>query len=332
MGVEPEAGHDPTGSFSSHRFASRIGWITASLGAAAAVFTTWRPDEVALMMLAPVWVWPLGGVACAVAIRKLLPPRGLWLLLGFWLCWLVVCEESVWSLPRGLARAPEPGPKMIRVISLNCAGGSVEAAGEALRLRPDVLLLQESPAPTAMRALLAGSALGYEAYSGFDATILARGTIRAITAPSFRGAGVAAEVRRPGRDTLRVVSLRLSPPTMRLDFWRPSAWKAETETVRLHRQQLRELMAEVRLSRDSTGVIVGGDFNCPAGDGALSPLHPLLHDAFRAAGTGWGATILNDLPVHRIDQVWTSRDLRPRRVVAHTTRHSDHRLVLCDLD
>ncbi|MEN6581066.1 MAG: hypothetical protein ABFD54_01285 [Armatimonadota bacterium] len=51
-----------------------------------------------------------------------------------------------------------------------------------------------------------------------------------------------------------------------------------------------------------------------------------MHDA-----RGWGNTVLNDFPVQRIDQVWLSDGLRAISVRAHKTRHSDHRLVVCDV-
>ena len=79
-------------------------------------------------------------------------------------------------------------------------------------------------------------------------------------------------------------------------------------------------------------MIVGGDFNAPQRDAALSVLGPQLRDAFPEAGQGWGDTIINEAPFLRIDQVWISPTLHPRTVTAHRTIHSDHRLVVCDLE
>ena len=44
-----------------------------------------------------------------------------------------------------------------------------------------------------------------------------------------------------------------------------------------------------------------------------------------------GNTIINDFPVSRIDQVWVSGEFDSKVVVAHRTRNSDHRMVVCDL-
>ncbi|MBI4474447.1 MAG: hypothetical protein HY646_17385 [Acidobacteria bacterium] len=78
--------------------------------------------------------------------------------------------------------------------------------------------------------------------------------------------------------------------------------------------------------------MVGGDFNAAAGDASDRDLQPDLHDAFAEAGRGWGNTLLNDLPVVRIDQIWVSRHFRAVNVRAYRTRYSDHRAVVCDLD
>jgi len=80
-----------------------------------------------------------------------------------------------------------------------------------------------------------------------------------------------------------------------------------------------------------TPIILGGDFNAPAGDAVLRLLRPRLHDAFREGGRGWGNTVLNDLPVLRFDQTWLSGDLRATRVHARKTQRSDHRMVVCDI-
>ena len=40
---------------------------------------------------------------------------------------------------------------------------------------------------------------------------------------------------------------------------------------------------------------------------------------------------LSDIPLLRIDQIWTSDHFRAVRVRARKTEHSDHRMVVCDL-
>ncbi|MGC8784761.1 MAG: hypothetical protein ACP5RN_10320 [Armatimonadota bacterium] len=52
---------------------------------------------------------------------------------------------------------------------------------------------------------------------------------------------------------------------------------------------------------------------------------------FGGAGAGWDNTITNEYPFHRIDQIWLSPNLRPLRVRAYRTQHSDHRIVMCEV-
>ena len=66
-------------------------------------------------------------------------------------------------------------------------------------------------------------------------------------------------------------------------------------------------------------------------DRSLRPITAFLQDGFGEAGIGWGNTITNNLPVHRIDQIWISQGLRALAVSARRTRHSDHRMVVCDI-
>jgi vancomycin resistance protein VanJ len=78
-------------------------------------------------------------------------------------------------------------------------------------------------------------------------------------------------------------------------------------------------------------LIVGGDFNAPAGDRIYRALPPRLRSTFRDGGKGWGNTVLNDFPIARIDQIWASDHFRTATVVARKTVNSDHRMVICDL-
>ena len=50
------------------------------------------------------------------------------------------------------------------------------------------------------------------------------------------------------------------------------------------------------------------------------------------AGRGWGATIIDiaGVPLIRIDQIWTSRQLRATNAFADRPCRSDHRLVVAD--
>lgn len=79
-------------------------------------------------------------------------------------------------------------------------------------------------------------------------------------------------------------------------------------------------------------IVLGGDCNAPAGDGALQVWSTRLNDAFDKAGVGWGNTVLNGFPVLRFDQLWSSPGLFPTEVRSVCTEHSDHRLVVGDFE
>src|SRR6185369_1839749 len=79
-------------------------------------------------------------------------------------------------------------------------------------------------------------------------------------------------------------------------------------------------------------ILMGGDCNAPSGDGALHVWFARLHDAFDVAGLGWGATVLNGLPVLRFDQLWCSDNLEAIAVWSVKTQYSDHRLVVGDFE
>jgi vancomycin resistance protein VanJ len=78
-------------------------------------------------------------------------------------------------------------------------------------------------------------------------------------------------------------------------------------------------------------IILGGDFNLPAGDKLFRILPPRIRDTFRTAGHGWGDTLANDIPFVRIDQIWCDGHFRPISTRAQKTVNSDHRMVICDL-
>jgi endonuclease/exonuclease/phosphatase (EEP) superfamily protein YafD len=99
----------------------------------------------------------------------------------------------------------------------------------------------------------------------------------------------------------------------------------------LRRAQLLEIMAQLAPVPKHAPVIVGGDLNVPARDGTLRVLRPRLRDAFQQGGIGWGNTAINSLPLWRVDQIWVTNHFAPVAVFAKKTKHSDHRMVICDL-
>ena len=221
----------------------------------------------------------------------------------------------------------------LAVITLNCNVGDRGAAEEAARLKPDIILFQESPGRAQLEALARkffddnGGVV-----HGVDASIVAHGkVVPAELSASLRSFFVQARVILPSGITVEVISTRLVPAVFRADLWSPSCWRAQAENRRTRRAQLRAIGRQIEAIPDGIPVILGGDFNAPQGDAVFRLLKPRLHDGFANAGRGWGDTITNDVPFLRIDQVWTSRELQMVRVVTRKTTHSDHRMVICDM-
>lgn len=285
-----------------------------------------NPDGAAMLTMWPAWTYQV----------LLLPP----LLIGwgafgkpmrlaafalFTTCLAVSNEE-----PRSLLRAlqtEEPGT--LRVVSLNCAGGTVEAAEEVVAFKPDVVLLQESPSRDDLLEL-ADQLYGGEGsvVHGPDGSILARGRVERIPVPRGTSNRTVALWHSP-EGPVHLVSLRLTPPVFRLDFYNPGSWKALERNRSERRTELQEIAAS--LSDLEGPLVVGGDFNCAGHDPVLQVLRPTLTDGFRVAGRGWGHSGMNDVPLIRVDQIWASRHFGFVAVRAHKTIHSDHRMVVADL-
>lgn len=296
-----------------------------------------RPDACAAITVMPSWAWLVPGLFLAAFRPRGRGNRLAWAVVAAWLVFLLGLAEEPSTVARALLlrgalprQVPPPG-EVLRVITLNCAIGNRLAAEEVVRYRPEVVLLQESPGRKEVEQL-ARRLFGTEAgvVHGVDASLIVHGRAVAAELPSnLRGYFVQARVTLPSGRDIEVISTRLRPAVFRADLWSPDCWREQTENRRARREQLRAIVR--RIEATSAPVIVGGDFNAPQGDAVFRLFRPKLRDAFAEGGRGWGNTILNDVPVLRIDQVWVDETFRSESVVARGTRNSDHRMVICDL-
>lgn len=302
-----------------------------------AAFYAQRPDIATAATVFPAWVWVLLGVSLAGAAALCGAKRSALGVTGLWLFFLLLFAEEPRSLLRdwfSLTRQDRwAADQMVRVITFNCRG-SAAALREVAVWRPDIVLVQEGLGreETQQVARLLCGTRAATLWNG-DTAILARGALRPVPTPRLTGESVThGQVRLPNGVWTDVVSLHLMPNLVRLDLWSTACWRAYAANRRARRDQLKSIVAHLRatVSADAP-LIVGGDFNAPAGDSVFRLLTPWLHDTFATAGRGWGNTFHNDFPVIRIDQVWVSRHFRPLRVTAHPSRYSDHRFVICDL-
>ncbi len=316
-------------------------WLTFD-----AILYLFQPDWAFALTLYSPWAPGLLGFFLTVfpAIAKRSKP--LFFLSLAWVAWGGYSSEEFHTL---LARGPDETElnsfrydgKRVRIISLNCAGGSFQAAREVKAWSPDLVLLQESPGVKEL-APLAKELFGPRAglLVGPDCAILSKHPIRPLL-PSKGNRGpsnfVLGQVLGPGAPWL-VASVRLQPPVLRFDYWNLDCWRAYAEGKRGRREELREVMTAIHEFDDKEPMIVGGDFNAPpdrsirdvmAERGGL-PNFPLI-DTAREAGSGWTLTAVNGIPLVRIDQVWVDPRFQPLRTIARLTSYSDHRMVVADV-
>jgi endonuclease/exonuclease/phosphatase (EEP) superfamily protein YafD len=293
-----------------------------------------QPDSCAALTAIPPWCWLIAFVGiAAVAVRRV-PNWQRWAFLlmagGFSL--LVVEQVGSYARSaRGMLFDAAHHDRSFRAVTLNCNAGSKLAAFEVLRLRPDVLLLQESPNHEAVQELaekLFGSE-GAMLWSA-DCSIVARGKLEAGTGSSRHF--VHASWTRVDGQTVGIYCIRLTPPVVNYALWSPSCWREHAAARRQHRLETGQIARVLAETPSGRPILLGGDCNCPAGDGALGEWYPRLQDAFNAAGQGWGMTVLNRIPVLRFDQLWSSAEVRPLAVWAEGSEHSDHRMVVGDFE
>lgn len=294
-----------------------------------------RPDALAALTIWPPWAWaPLGALPLLLVVRRLPRPT----LCGLLTLWVVFVLAATDELGPALRPGPWPAPDWaqarksgdgVRVITLNCAGGRLAAAREPAAYEPDIVLLQECP-PKAECEKLAREWWGDGASVAWspDNAILARW--RQLQEPKTGPGYVYAVIHTP-LSSSAIISTRLQPPELQLELWRPAVWASQTRLRRERREQLRGVVDALAEVPTATAVIVGGDFNAPAGDAIFRLLQPRLHDVWPRYGLGWGDTVLNDTPIARFDQIWVSDGWQVLAAVVRRTEHSDHRMVIADL-
>lgn len=287
-----------------------------------------RTDSLAALTIWPYWTFGLGGILVLLFKVRLNRIRARVIAVGIWLAlWWFVGDE-----PRALARSIVGiAPSSLRVISLNCAGGQIEAAQEVTAKHADIVLLQESPNKPELEKLRQQLGKDWSLINGPDASILLRGQLKPVDLPKGTGNFMAAWATMAAiKEPVLVLSLRLNPPILRLDLWNPDCWHTLSVNKAARRDELEAIADFVTSQANDKPVILGGDFNTPPDRTITNCLDPLVCDSFVAAGRGWGATALNEYPMVRIDQIWASPHFKPVRTIAQKTQNSDHRMVIAD--
>jgi vancomycin resistance protein VanJ len=312
---------------------------TSALLCFAAAFVFWfQPDSCAAVLVLPRWLWIIPGLFFGLLgwTKKRKRMAGIAIIL--WFLFAVVFVQELRSVfhwrtsPSDEWAAAHFDGKAIRVVSLNCSGDK-KAAAEAGAYQPDIVFFQESPLRPELEEIatrLVGQKA--ESFCGNDVSIIARGKLTPVPVPDKASAPFAhARVQFPSGLTAEVIVARLRPYNISADLWSPTLWRNQCAIRQYQRQQLQRIAEEIEKIPRDVPLILGGDFNLPAGDKMFRILNARLTDTFRRSGTGWGDSLANDIPILRIDQIWCNDRFQPDSVYVRRTVNTDHRMVICNL-
>ncbi|MCH8978274.1 MAG: endonuclease/exonuclease/phosphatase family protein [Armatimonadetes bacterium] len=300
-------------------------WVSVSIAALIGALYLFRPDATEAVTVWPAWLWVVPGVL--LAWKK----RASWLWTGVrWplLAWLVVGLglSELWRVV-----LPARGPGDLRVVTLNAAGEMELALEEAAGFGPDVLLLQESATVAGLEQFVDRTfGQEYDFVLGIDCSVLVRGKAIRQDTSATNFTFVTAQLSDGTK--VDIVCLRMAPYWPRLDYWNPDCWRSYADHRASRRLELAEIWTAVQPLRTGAPLILGGDFNAVPDRSVASVVADDLKDSYASAGTGWYGTAMNDLPLFRIDQVWTSDDFKAVGSRSKKSAASDHRLVLADFD
>jgi len=294
------------------------------------------PNRLAAMTVLPVWTWVAPGIALCLLSHGRGRGKRTAVLLAIWTVATVCIAEE----PRQLLTLGRPWPTRewtdargrgtaLRVVTLNCCG-SARAINDALSHRPDILLVAESPTHD-LWLQVRKAYPGYSVLEGFDASIVARGRLRKVQQDAYDPQHMMmARATIDGR-VLNVIALRLPRPYFAFDLWEVKQWKRAAASQRHRLKQLASALRCVRQTEPDVPLILGGDFNTPAGDRLLSLVPRTLTDVFTARGIGLGNTYHTRWPLTRIDHVYVNHHLLPEAAVTRRARGTDHRMVIADV-
>lgn len=325
------------------------GWLLVGLSLALHLFTVYafslQPDRLAAFTVMPIWAWGfLGLTLSTTAFYFLRAPLSL-ILSGVWALTILLGADEARVIANFGNDAPEAGEpalhdglRPIRVLTLNCALFNFGDPSDDIAVwEPDVVLLQEA-FPHQIKKVADKLYGGHGDYRAFAQNgIITRWKItREVRNPDprFIYFNHNATVETPDGRVIEIANIHLSSAATDLRLWEPQCWR----THRANRDQRRielsvalEVLAQTTPFPERRPVILAGDFNAPPSDPIQSLLKRDFEDAFLASGTGWGDTFQRRIPILRLDRIHTTRHFTPIRCRAHTTKHSDHRMVIADL-
>lgn len=280
-----------------------------------------RPDWATALTIFPAWSWLLVWVLAIPAFRH----GSFKIACVLWLVFALTFVEEIRSLSKSLLPKSDQAAHL-KVVTINCSG-SMDALLYALEEAPDIVLIQETPQQTQVREWVQQND-SYVYAHGIDTSILVKGHIRHIGAKGFFYNTVLAEINGAN---YHLTSLRLATSNPRMDLWNSDCWVQQRAKREQQIQQISEVVRALPPTQDRHRVILGGDFNVPQGDRVFSKIDPLLVDSFASGGRGWCNTIVDSLPLLRIDQIWTSLDMRSPKAFVKSVDKTDHKMYVAEL-
>lgn len=233
-----------------------------------------------------------------------------------------------------------------RIATWNIAGRTdwPQLLDELKPWKPDIVFLQETPDGNALLTTesVSGFWKGFDWVDQGDCGILSRYPLTHLPStkigPWDKPALAATVIPEVGSTTRSVLlcNVRMMLPAAATS---PDRWFADPAYMRtahearvLQYKKLAELLATTTLQLEIDDVVLGGDFNVRGGSKSLAPLiEGDLRDVWPESGGGWGATVLADFPMARIDQLWVSAQWLPMQSRTVVGEASDHRMVILDL-
>lgn len=320
------------------------GWTLVLLSLALHLVTLYafvrQPDRLTAFTVLPIWIWGGFGIGLsALAFCVLKAPLSL-MMTAVWSVTVLAGADESKVLSHLGNESPEPGPPLshkgqpvLRVITMNCATFEFGSPSRELaRWQPDIVLLQDA-FPQQVREIadmLYGGRGDYRCH-GTTNGIATRWRIeREIRNPTARNQQVT--IRLSEKSSIEVVNLHLESAATDLRLWNRWTWTNHriNRAKRVDQAAIVRSILEETTAFPNTPVILGGDFNAPAGDIVHQRFSDVLEDSFAAAGTGWGNTFHRRFPILRIDMLFHSPHFTAVRAKAVETSHSDHRMVVVD--
>jgi endonuclease/exonuclease/phosphatase family metal-dependent hydrolase len=321
-----------------------VGWVFVGGSLLTHVFTVWayasQPGSLAAFTVYPLWFW--GGIGLAlsvVAFCFLRAPLSL-IVTAVWAVTLSVAMDeakvlSNFSHPKitPVRAAPQAGPRLIRVATVNCANFDFGDPVEELRKwNPDIVLLQQvfPHRVKQMAEELYGGRGDFRAYQTNG--ILTRFEIRReVRNPAMRNQQVT--MRLPEGSEIEVVNIHLSVAAIDMRLWsgKSRAFHRQNRDARNRELSVVLQVLEQTAMIPSTPAIVGGDFNSSATDIVHRQFSRDFDDSFAESGRGWGNTFHRRFPILRIDFIYATRQFEPLSSGVVATKTTDHRMVVSDL-